>query len=158
MIDNVLRQHFLVEPWWGSWFTTANILLVGLSLMLLLPRLGALRGDIVTGLIALGNLGLNYTLFLTQGWLLSIVYPLLATVMVWLGMTIYHFLFEQRQSRYLRRTFSTYLSPELVTMMVRDGIEPRLGGSSGMRTAYFTDIASFSSFSEALSATSSSNS
>jgi adenylate cyclase len=78
---------------------------------------------------------------------------LLATVVVWLGMTIYHFLFEQRQSRYLRRTFSTYLSPELVTMMVRDGIEPRLGGSSGMRTAYFTDIASFSSFSEALNAT-----
>jgi len=38
-------------------------------------------------------------------------------------------------------------------MMVRDGIEPRLGGSSGMRTAYFTDIASFSSFSEVLSAT-----
>jgi adenylate cyclase len=37
-------------------------------------------------------------------------------------------------------------------MMVRDGIEPRLGGSSGMRTAYFTDIASFSSFSEALNA------
>jgi adenylate cyclase len=84
---------------------------------------------------------------------LNIMYPLLATFVVWLGMTIYHFLFEQRQSRYLRKTFSTYLSPELVTMMVRDGIEPRLGGSSGVRTAYFTDIASFSSFSEVLSAT-----
>ena len=153
VIDNVLRQQFLVEPWWGSWFTSAHILLIGICLMLLLPRLGALRGDIVTGVIALGNLGLNYALFVTQGWLLSIIYPLLATVVVWLGMTIYHFLFEQRQSRYLRRTFSTYLSPELVTMMVRDGIEPRLGGSSGMRTAYFTDIASFSSFSEALNAT-----
>ena len=57
IIDNVLRQHFLVEPWWGSWFTTANILLVGLCLMLLLPRLGALRGDIVTALIAAGECG-----------------------------------------------------------------------------------------------------
>ena len=101
----------------------------------------------------LGNVGLNYALFNTQRWVLSIIYPLLATFVVWLGMTIYHFLFEQRQSRYLRRTFSTYVSPELVTMMVRDGIEPRLGGSSGIRTAYFTDIASFSSFSEVLSAT-----
>src|SRR5262249_602843 len=60
--------------------------------------------------------------------------------------------FEERQARYLRRTFSAYLSPELVAIMVRDGIEPKLGGSSGMRTAYFTDIASFSSFSEVLSA------
>ena len=153
IIDNILRQRFLVAPWWGSWFTAANIVLVGIGLMLLLPHLGALRGDIVTTLVMLGNVGLNYALFVTQGWLLSIIYPLLASFVVWLGMTIYHFLFEQRQSRYLRRTFSTYLSPELVAMMVRDGIEPKLGGSSGTRTAYFTDIASFSSFSEVLSAT-----
>jgi len=153
IIDNVLHQRFLVVPWWGSWCTTANIVLVGLCLILLLPRLGALRGDILTTLVMLGNVGLNYALFVTQGWLLSIIYPLLATFVVWLGMTIYHFLFEQRQSRYLRKTFSTYLSPELVTMMVRDGIEPKLGGSLGIRTAYFTDIASFSSFSEVLSAT-----
>jgi adenylate cyclase len=153
VIDNVLRQRFLVVPWWGSWCTTANIVLVGIGLILLLPRLSALRGYIVTTLVLLGNVGLNYALFSTQGWVLNIMYPLLATFVVWLGMTIYHFLFEQRQSRYLRKTFSTYLSPELVTMMVRDGIEPRLGGSSGVRTAYFTDIASFSSFSEVLSAT-----
>jgi len=126
---------------------------VGIGLMLLLPHLGALWGYVVTTLVMLGNVGLNYTLFTTQGWVLSIIYPLLATFVVWLGMTLYHFLFEQKQSRYLRRTFSTYVSPELVTMMVRDGIEPRLGGSLGIRTAYFTDIASFSSFSEVLSAT-----
>ena len=153
VIDNVLRQRFLMAPWWGSWCTTANIVLVGIGFILLLPRLSALRGYIITTLVMLGNVGLNYALFITQGWVLSIMYPLLATFVVWLGMTLYHFLFEQRRSRYLRRTFSTYVSPELVTMMVRERIEPRLGGSSGMRTAYFTDIASFSSFSEVLSAT-----
>ncbi len=152
IIDNILSRHFLVEPWWGSWFTMANIILVGVLLIRLLPRLGAIRGDMVAGGLVLGNLGLNYGLF-TQGWLLNIVYPFLATFLVWGGMTIYHFLFEQKQSRYLRKTFSTYLSPELVTQMISDRIEPRLGGSSGTRTAYFTDIASFSSFSEVLSAT-----
>jgi adenylate cyclase len=153
IIDNILRQQVLVVPWWGGWFTTASMVLMGVGLTLLLPRLGALRGDLVTTLALLGNVGLNYALFVAQGWVLSIMYPVLATCVVWLGMTIYHFVFEQRQSRYLRKTFSTYVSPELVTIMVRDGIEPRLGGSSGMRTAYFTDIASFSSFSEVLSAT-----
>src|SRR5262249_28094319 len=92
IIDNILRQRFLVAPWWGSWFTSANIVLVGIGLMLLLPHLGALRGDIVTTLVMLGNVGLNYALFVTQGWVLSIIYPLLATFAVWLGMTIYHFL------------------------------------------------------------------
>jgi adenylate cyclase len=153
VIDNILRQHFLAVPWWGSWFTSVNIVLIGILLIVLLPRLGPIRGDIMTALLMLGNVGLNYALFVTQGWLLSLVYPFLATLVIWGGMTIYHFLVEQKQTRFLRKTFSTYLSPELVTQMVHDRIEPRLGGSSGIRTAYFTDIQSFSSFSEVLSAT-----
>jgi len=152
-IDNVLRQQFLEKPEWGDWFTTANIIAVGALLMLFLPRLGPLRGDLVTALLLLANVGLNYLLFAQEGWLLNVVYPMLATALVWFGMTIYHFVFEQRQSRFLQKTFSTYISPELVNMMVTGGIEPRLGGSSGLRTAYFTDIASFSSFSEVLNAT-----
>jgi hypothetical protein len=60
-----------VTPWWGSWCTTANIVLVGLCLLLLLPRLGALGGFVVTTLVMLGNVGLNYALFSTQGWVLS---------------------------------------------------------------------------------------
>jgi adenylate cyclase len=87
VIDNVLRQRFLVAPWWGSWCITANIVVVGICFILLLPRLGALRGYIVTTLVLLGNVGLNYALFSTQGWVLSIMYPLLATFVVWLGMT-----------------------------------------------------------------------
>lgn len=153
VIDNILRQNFLVVPWWGIWFAIANIILVGVLLIQLLPRLGPIRGDMVATGLAVGNLGLNYGLFVTQGWLLNVVYPFLTTAVVWVGMTVYHLLVEQKQSRYLHRTFSTYVSPELVTMMVRDGIEPKLGGSSGIRTAYFTDIQSFSSFSEVLSAT-----
>lgn len=153
IIDNILHRRFLVAPWWGQWFTLASIVLVGILLVLCLPRLSALHGALVTALLMLGTMGLNYGLFITQGWQLSLVYPVLAAFVVWPGMTIYHFVIEQKQSRYLRKTFSTYLSPELVALMVRDGIEPRLGGSSGIRTAYFTDIQSFSSFSEVLSAT-----
>src|SRR5262249_30495275 len=135
VIDNILRRHFLVVPWWGGWFTSANIVLIGLLLIVLLPRLGALWGDITTALLLLGNVGLNYALFVTQGWLLSLLYPFLATLGIWSGMTVYHFLVEQKQTRFLRKTFSTYLSPELVAQMVHDRIEPRLGGSSGVRSA-----------------------
>src|SRR5215475_1712505 len=48
---------------------------------------------------------------------------------------------------------ASWTIPDLVTLMIRDGIEPKFVGSSGVRTAYFTNIASFSSFSEVLSAT-----
>src|SRR5262249_50306262 len=42
-IDNILRQNFVIEPWWVHWFTLANIILVGVLLIRLLPRLGAIR-------------------------------------------------------------------------------------------------------------------
>jgi adenylate cyclase len=68
-------------------------------------------------------------------------------------MTIYHYVVENKDKRFLRKIFGTYLSPELIEQMVQTKIPPQLGGSSDIRTAYFTDIASFSTFSEALSAT-----
>ncbi len=153
IIDNILRQRFLVHPWWGSWYTAGAIAFVGVGLMLVLPLLGPLWGVLATMLVAVGHAGLNYWWFTSAGVQLSLVYPLLTTVVVWLGMTIYHYVFAQKMSRYLRRTFSTYVSPDVVNSMIERGIEPQLGGSSGVRTAYFTDIASFSSFAEVLTAT-----
>jgi adenylate cyclase len=47
--------------------------------------------------------------------------------------------------------FGAYVSPALVARMVDSGEEPKLGGVEENITAYFSDIQSFSSFSEKLS-------
>jgi adenylate cyclase len=47
--------------------------------------------------------------------------------------------------------FGAYVSPALVSRMVDSGEEPKLGGIEEDITAYFSDIQSFSSFSEKLS-------
>ncbi len=65
---------------------------------------------------------------------------------------IYRFILEQRDKHFLKETFGTYISPELIDQMYEEKQMPSLGGESGIRTAYFTDIASFSAFSEVLSA------
>ncbi|MCK4578398.1 MAG: CHASE2 domain-containing protein [Candidatus Marinimicrobia bacterium] len=65
---------------------------------------------------------------------------------------LYRFILEQRDKHFLKDTFGTYISPELIDQMYEEKQMPTLGGESGVRTAYFTDIASFSSFSEVLSA------
>ncbi|MEE9466532.1 MAG: adenylate/guanylate cyclase domain-containing protein, partial [Candidatus Neomarinimicrobiota bacterium] len=65
---------------------------------------------------------------------------------------IYQFILEQRDKHFLKDTFGTYISPELIEEMYESKQMPELGGESGIRTAYFTDIASFSAFSEVLSA------
>jgi adenylate cyclase len=53
--------------------------------------------------------------------------------------------------RYLRATFGKYISPLLIADMAENNIQPALGGEEVYGTAFFSDIESFSSFSETLS-------
>ena len=55
---------------------------------------------------------------------------------------------EEKQKGRIKGLFGTYLSPELVHRMVESGEDPKLGGHEEVITAYFSDIQSFSTFSE----------
>jgi adenylate cyclase len=153
IIDNILHGHFLFEPLWASWYMVGSIMVLGVLLTLLLPRCGPLWGDLLAAVLFFGSWMVHYRLFADSGLALNAVYPMFTVVVVWAGMTIYHYVVENKDKRFLRKIFGTYLSPELIEQMVQTKTPPQLGGSSGIRTAYFTDIASFSTFSEALSAT-----
>ena len=61
---------------------------------------------------------------------------------------IVQFYYEAREKRFLDNAFKQYISPELIDEMVNNEIMPTLGGEKSNITAYFTDIASFSTFSE----------
>jgi adenylate cyclase len=153
VLDNMLRQDFLIRPWWEKLYTLGSILVLGTLLTFLLYRLGALGSSLVFVVLLVGSAVLNYTLFTTAGLWLNIVYPPLATVVVAGGITVYRYAVEEKNSRFIRKTFETYLSPTLIKQMIDSKAEPKLGGDSGRRTAYFTDIASFSSFAEILTPT-----
>ncbi len=59
-------------------------------------------------------------------------------------------LIEEKQKGRIKGMFGTYLSPELVNTMVESGEEPHLGGETAIISAYFSDVQSFSAFSEKL--------
>lgn len=81
-----------------------------------------------------------------------IVAPLLVMALTYLTNVLYRFILEQRDKHFLKDTFGTYIAPELIEKMYEEKQEPKLGGDAGVHTAFFTDIQSFSSFSEQLSA------
>ncbi|MEC7927142.1 MAG: adenylate/guanylate cyclase domain-containing protein [Candidatus Neomarinimicrobiota bacterium] len=84
--------------------------------------------------------------------MLPIVAPLIGIGVTYSSNIIYQFINEQKDKRFLKSTFGTYISPELIDQMFEDNQEPKLGGDEGYHTAFFTDIQSFSAFSEILSA------
>lgn len=104
-------------------------------------------------LCAVGWTIFAYTQFFSQLIVWEIVRPMLVIGLVYLGVFLYNFLIVDKDKRFLKQSFSTYISPELIDRMFKSHQEPKLGGEEGIHTAFFTDIQSFSSFSEKLSPT-----
>jgi len=81
---------------------------------------------------------------------LPLIEPLLAG-MVSLGATTgFRFLVADKDRRFLRRSFALYLAPSVIEKMVTANKPPALGGEMRNVTIFFSDLAGFSSISEAL--------
>jgi len=93
-----------------------------------------------------------YVFDMHRVWLLVFV-PLNSMLASFLTLFVVKSFTEGKEKRFLKSAFGNYISPELIDMMYQSGEAPKLGGDVGVRTAYFTDIQGFSTFSEKLSAT-----
>ncbi|MDR2693574.1 MAG: adenylate/guanylate cyclase domain-containing protein [Chitinispirillales bacterium] len=76
--------------------------------------------------------------------------PMMTMALAFTAVTVYRYMTEERNRKFLQNTFKHYLSPDLIDMMYTRKLRPQLGGDTGIRTAYFTDIEGFSTFSEKL--------
>ncbi len=81
---------------------------------------------------------------------LPFIAPLGSIIMFWGLGTVYQLIVERQQRLRLKRVFGNYLSPELVTAMLKQQDDPQLGGVERNLTAFFSDIQNFSTFSELL--------
>ena len=128
------------------------IIMFGLFLSFVVPVLSPAIGGLVTATV-LGLYGwIAFWLFSNQYIWLDMVGPLLTLAFGYLGITVYNYIQEEKNKQFLKESFGTYVSPELIDQMYESGEEPSLGGEEGYHTAFFTDIQSFSAFSEKLTA------
>ena len=91
-----------------------------------------------------------YHIFDTSLIWVEMVRPMIAIVLTFIAVMVYRYVTEEKNRKFLQNTFKQYLSPELIDMMYTNKQMPQLGGDEGVRTAFFTDIAGFSTFSEKL--------
>ncbi len=82
------------------------------------------------------------------GYLMPIVEGLSAGVLFAFMASLVIFFEKDMDRSFLFDSFKTYLSESLIEDMYKNKIMPQLGGVEGIRTAFFTDIQSFSTFSE----------
>lgn len=81
---------------------------------------------------------------------LPLAWPVFGFVLVEGGSILHRLIIESRAKSRITGMFGTFVSPHVVKQMIASGEEPKLGGHQAEITAFFSDIAGFSSFSEKL--------
>jgi adenylate cyclase len=147
-VEQMVLGDFLYRPDWSAGVEMLLLVLSGLILAFVLPRLGALRGALLGGAMVALTIGLSWYLFRYQSVLLDPVPPTLALTSGYILMTLLDYVREERQRAYIHRAFDRYLSPELVKRIADDPGQLELGGQERDMTVLFCDIRSFSSLSE----------
>ena len=148
---NTILDNKLIHEVSKSWVLLI-IILVGIVLAFGVPSLTPVQGGATIGGLLIGYTYLCFYLFSNQHIWLDLFGPGITMTIGYLGITVYNYIQEEKNKQFLKESFGTYVSPELIDQMYESGEEPSLGGEEGYHTAFFTDIQSFSAFSEKLTA------
>ncbi len=108
----------------------------------------ALVTKIAAILAAALYVGAAFLAFDRLQWVLPLTIPVGSAFTTSFAALVWEVVRGQKQKGRFKNLFGTYLSPELVNRMIESGEDPKLGGHEEVITAYFSDIQSFSTFSE----------
>ncbi len=78
-------------------------------------------------------------------------YLIMAVLLATVPITLLEYIIESRKRAFIHDAFSHYLAPSVVENLAKNPDSLRLGGEEKHLTAFFSDIANFSTFSENLS-------
>ena len=150
LLKTITSGKFLHRP--PQMVNVAIIFLLGFSAMAfaLLPEKFARSYKFLGVAIIFFYIGASFLLFKQSELLLPIIAPIGAAISCGFVGAFLQLSSQEEQKRRIKGMFGTYLSPALVERMIESGGEPQLGGVDAEITAFFSDVAGFSGFSELL--------
>lgn len=126
------------------------MILVAIGIVFFNRKFGAGWGFLITLVAMAGFYFIAIQFFLITQLLINVTGFLITAFFSQVGTVGYEYVNEQQEKRRIKGMFSSYVSPALVDQMIESGEEPKLGGEEIYMTAFFSDIVSFSTFSEKL--------
>jgi adenylate cyclase len=153
IIDQIVGQTFLTRPDWAPGAELALAGLLGVLLLFVAGRTGAL----LTSGVALVLIGVavaaSWWAFAGQRLLLDPLLPGLAVGLSFLVTTPILLLMSDQERAFVRGAFGRYLSPTLVERLSANPQALVLGGEERELTVLFSDIRGFTSMSEKMNPT-----
>ncbi len=147
MLKTILTGKFLHRP--PVWVNIFIILTFGLATTAVCLRQGSVWRYLAVGFVGLYILA-AFILFAQLNVLLPLVAPVGAALLCSFSAILWQLGVEEKQRRWIRSVFGTYVSPQIVDEMIARKMTPQVGGVEAEITAFFSDIESFSPLAESL--------
>ncbi len=148
-LEQILTQQHLERPLWAEALEVV-VLITGCLLIGWLGLMTPVRQSaLAMGLLLLTLGGGAWYAFVSAHWLLDVVTPALAMVLIFVLTTSVRYWVVERQRRWLRIAFARYVSPNRVQYLIDHPEQLHLGGKRQVCSFVFTDLAGFTPLLEA---------
>jgi adenylate cyclase len=151
VIDNILHQNFLIHSGWTKFLDICTIIVVGLIMGLAVPRMKAVAGIALSLALISAFVLANTAIFVRYNVWMNLIYPALTMMTIYLGITVYRYVTEEREKKKVRGAFQYYLTASVINEILKDPSKLKLGGDKKNLSVMFSDIRGFTSISEKLS-------
>ena len=148
-LNTILNQDFIIKV-----SEAANILillLIALLMGFLLPRMSIVVSSIFSVVAMAVYFVGAYLAFDSANVLVAFATPLILMAVIFSAIIAYRVVTEQREKRYIRQTFSKFVSKAVVDDLLKHPEKLKLGGDKKILTVFFSDIRGFTTISEKLS-------
>ncbi len=149
-LDNLLQEDFLYK--WPKLWTAGLILILSVGTGLLTVGYSMLRSIIMWLFITIIVILAGIILYTNFNYVVDILIPIVSVFLVFLFGLILGYIAEQKEKGFIKGAFGQYLSPKVIDILIKDPTKLGLGGQEREITAFFSDVAGFSTISEKLTA------
>jgi adenylate cyclase len=154
LISGLLDDRIAVKPDYALGYDIAILVIAGLTLAFALPLLSASRAVIVSAVVIALVVALNTWLYVGGGLVLPLAAALVMAITAFALNMSYGYFVESRSKRELANMFGTYVPPELVDEMVKQGAENfSMKATNKELTVMFCDMRGFTKLSEKMEPT-----
>lgn len=151
--SGILDNYLPYKPFWIKGATSFFILTIGTFLALAFPFLGTVANAILITIFAILLFLSKYAFWNHYTIVLPILVPIALLLLLYLFNTAWAYFLTSKRGKELKTMFGQYIPPEYLDEMIKKGGQVSLEGESKELTVLFSDIRSFTSLSEKMSAT-----
>ncbi len=148
-LGNLFLKNFLKQYPKEHLYMMWALFLFGALLSIAISQTTAIPGFAVTFLSIFGVFAADQYFF-QHGYLVSMTIPGVLIALLYVFLFFYKYLTEERKKKYLRSTFSKYVSPAIVDEILKDPENIELGGKKIRMSVFFSDVRGFTTISEKL--------